>query len=202
MADFTQAAVADAIAHQHVTNAESVYGSSLTPTDGALWAVIHMHHGFFEAGANATPASFFVQTNLGITNESWTTVAQFTVTDATVVIENMDDTEASGEVVLAVTSTTDFAANDYIYIQDASVPADGEWHQIDVIVSNTSINLVSGLVTGKDTADNIFSHAETFTMTLDLSGVARWRVIYKNEGSGPAMNTAIWVRYIEVTDIA
>ena len=184
-----------------MTDADGVDGSRIAPTSGALWAQIHMHHGFIEEGANATPASFFVQTNLGITNESWTTVAQFTVTDATTFIENMDETEASGVVVLAVSSTTGFAANDYIYIQDASVVADGEWHQIDVIVSNTSINLVSGLVTGKDTADNIFSDAETFTMQLDLSGVARWRVIYKNEGSGPAMNTAIWVRYIEVTDI-
>ena len=201
MADFTQASVADAISHQEVSHANSVYGSSITPTTGALWAVIHMHHALIEVGDNANPQSFYVQTNLGTTNESWTTVAQFTATDdSTIVTEAMTATEASGEVSLAVASTTDFLANDYIYIQDTTTPANSEWHQIDKITGTPSIDITAGLVTGKDNADIIWSHAETFTMTLDLSGVARWRVIYKSEGAA-AMNSAIWVRYIEVTDI-
>ena len=201
MADFSQAAVADAMAHVQTTNPASVFGSSITPTAGALWAVIHLHHAFWEEGDHAVPSSFYVQTNLGTTNESWTTVAQFTTTDeANVTSEQMDATEASGEVELAVTLTAGFAADDYIYVWDASVAANSEWHQIDLIATDATVTLISGLVTGKDSADFIFSHAETFTMTLDLSGVARWRVIYKNEGSG-AGNTAIWVRYIEVTDI-
>ena len=80
--------------------------------------------------------------------------------------------------------------------------ADSEWHQIQQINSvGTDITLTAGLVTAKDTSDNIYSQAETFTMTLDLSGVIRWRVIYLNEG-GTSVDSAIWVRYIEVTDIA
>ena len=55
-------------------------------------------------------------------------------------------------------------------------------------------------MTAKDTSDNIYTQAETFTYTLDLSGVVRWRVIYLNEG-GTSSDSAIWVRYIEVTDI-
>jgi len=201
MADFSQAAVADAMAHVEVDHPESVFGSSITPTAGALWAVIHMHHALREVGDNANPQSFFVQTNLGTTDESWTTVAQFTATDdSTIVTEAMTATEASAEVAMAVASTTDFLANDYIYIQDTTTAANSEWHQIDRIQADAFIHLTAGLVTGKDNADIIWSNAETFTMTLDLSGISRWRVIYKSEGAA-AMNSAIWVRYIEVTDI-
>jgi hypothetical protein len=200
MADFTQAAIADALAHQEVTHPNSVYGSSITPTAGALWAQIHMHHGFIEAGANTNPASFYIQTNLGTSKESWVTVAQFTATSATVVLENLTATEPIDETVLAVASTTGFAANDYIYVHDVNTAANSEWHQVDKIVSNTSIDIIGGLVVAKDTSDNVYSDAENFSMLLDLSGAVRWRVNYKSEGSS-AMNTAIWVRYIEVTDI-
>ena len=157
-----------------------------------------MHHGFIEAGANTNPASFFVQTNLGATgsDESWSTVAQFTVTDATVVTENMTATEAAGETVLAVADVAGFAATDYIYIEDNTTAADSEWQQIQEVVGSTSIDIMSpGLETGKDNADRIWSDAETFTMVLDLSGVGRWRVVYMNQG-GTAMNKAIWVRFI------
>jgi len=162
-----------------------------------------MHHAFREEGANTNPQSFFVQTNLAATgsDESWATVAQFTATDTTTFEELLDNTEAAGVTELAVTLTAGFAAGDYIYIRDASVVADGEWQQIQEIATDSTIDIMSpGLETGKDSSDTIYSDAETFTMTLDLSGVARWRVIYMNEG-GTAMTTAIWVRYIEVTDI-
>ena len=199
MADFTQGSLTDAIAHAEVTHPNSVYGSSLTPTAGALWAQIHIHHGFIEAGANTNAGSFYIQTNLGTTNENWVTVAQFTTTTATTVIENMTATEPIGEVTMAVASTTGFAANDYIYIQDVGTAANSEWHQVDLIVSNTSIDLTEGLVVQKDTSDNIFSDAENWSFRLDLSAVARWRVTYKHEGA-TGMNTAIWVNFIEATD--
>jgi hypothetical protein len=200
MADFTQAAVADAIAHQHVTHANSVYGSAKTPTAGALWAEIHMLHGFIQDTANTNPGSFYVQTTLLTTDEAWLTVAQFTTFNGTPVTEALTATEPSSETVLAVASTTGFAANDYIYVQDAGTATDSEWHQLDIISAPSSVTLTEGLVVGKDASDFIFSNAEQFRMQLDLSGVARWRVIYKHEGATGA-DTAIWAHYIEVTDI-
>lgn len=200
MADFTQAAVADAIAHTENTHPWTSVGSSITPTTGALYALIHMHHAFVEAATNTNPPSFFVQTNLGTTGESWTSVAQFTATDADAVLENLTATEPIGETAMTVVSTTGFAAGDYIYIDDINTAADSEWHQVQQLNSvATDITLVTGLVAAKDTSDNIYSEAETFTMQLDLSGVARWRVLYMNEGA-TSLDSAIWVRYIEVTD--
>ena len=200
MAGFTQAAVADALAHNQQNHPFTDVGSAITPTAGALWANITMHHAFVEAGDNVNPGSFFVQINLGATDESWTSVAQFAVVDeASIVTEQLTATEPAGETVLAVSSTTGFAAEDYIYVQDASVEVNSEWQQIQQIVTNTSIDILTpGLETQKDTLDFIWSDAETFTMRLELSGIARWRVVYMNEGV-TAMNTAWWVRYIEVT---
>lgn len=203
MADFTQASAGlrDAITHQAITNPNSVYGSSLTPVSGAMWAKIHMHHAFIEAASNANPGSFYVQTNLGTTNENWVTEAQFPVFNGTPVTEALTATEPATEKVLAVASTTGFAADDYIYVQDAGTEADSEWHQLDKIAAGVSLDLVDGLVTGKDSSDFAWSNAENFPYRLDLSGVVRWRVTYKAEGSTGA-NVAIWVQYIEVTDFA
>ena len=201
MAVFQRQTVADVIAHQEITHPDSVYGSSLTPQAGALWTEIAMHHAFIEAGANTNPASFYVQTNLEATGENWVNKAQFTVTNNTTVTEAMTATEPIGETVMAVASTTGFAANDYIYLQDTVSDTDSEWHQIDKIVVGVSIDLTEGLVVQKDSSDVIWSDAENFAYRLDLSGVARWRVIYKNEGA-TAMNTAIWVRHIEVKAFA
>ena len=202
MADFTQQPIADALAHNQQNHPFTDVGSAITPEDGALWALIHMHHAFVETGDNADPASFFIQTNLGLTDESWVTKGQFTVVDESAVVdEAMLATEPAGETALLVTSAGGFAATDYIYIQDGSVETDSEWHQIQETNGTPEIIILSpGLETGKDSSDVIFSHAQSFEMTLDLSGVARWRVVYMNEGSA-ARNTAWWVRYIEVTDI-
>ena len=160
-----------------------------------------MYHGFVQGGTNTDPASFYVQTNRGTTDESWLTVGQFTVTDAAVETENLTGTEPSGETVLTVAATANFAGLQYVYIEDNSSVPNSEWQHLQEIDTNVSLTIAgAGLQTGKDSADRITNNAESFSMTLDLSGVARWRVIYMSEGSA-AMNSAIWVRYIEVTDI-
>ena len=201
MANFTRAAIADAIAHTESTHPWSSFAGSITPTDGALWALITMHHAYVEAVAAANPPSFYVQVNLGTTAESWTTVSQFTATDTLPELENLTATEPIGEFVITVASTANFAPGDYVYIDDVNTVADGEWHQVQQLsLVGTDIALTASLVTAKDTSDNIWTKAETFTMTLDLSAVVRWRVIYLNEG-GTSSDSVIWVRYIEVTDI-
>ena len=205
MSDFTQAAagVLDAIAHQHVTHPNSVYGADITPTPGALWAEIKMSHALIEISqANTNPGSFYVQTSLegADVEDAWVTKGQFTVTNATPADEALDAQEVAGTAVIAVTLTAGFAADDVIYITDSTAANNGEWHQIDRIVTDTSVDLVDDLDFQKEIGDLIFSDAEHFPMQLDLSGVAKWRVIYKAEG-GTGANVAIRARYIEVTDI-
>lgn len=205
MADFTQApaGVLDAIAHQEVTHSSlassTVIGATITPTAGALWAEIHMHHAFIEAVVNTNPGSFEVQKNLETTGENWVTVAPFTTTDATPNIETPSNAEGIGDTVIEVASTTGFVPGEFLYFRDVVALAQSEWHQIRSIVANVSITLMDGLVVAKGTDDRLFSDAGHFSMILDLSGVARWRTNYIHQGAIGA-NTAIWVRYIEVTD--
>lgn len=200
MAVYTNAAVADAVAHQHVTHPNSVYGADITPNSGALAALIAISHGFTEATANTNPGSFYVQISLegADVEDAWVTVAQFTVTNATPADEALDAQEPAGEAVMAVTLTAGFAAGDVIYITDSTGDNNSEWHQIDKIVTDTSIDLVDDLDFQKEIGDNIFSDAEHFAFTLDLKGVAKWRVIYKAEG-GTGANVAIRARYKEVS---
>jgi len=201
MANFTQAVVADAIAHQHITHPNSVYGADITPTAGSLWATVHMSHALIEATANTNPGSFYVQTSLegaGV-EDAWVTVAQFTVSNATPGDEALDAQEVAGTAVIAVTLTAGFVADDVIYITDDTADNNSEWHKIDKVVTDTSIDLVDDLDFQKEIGDVIFSDAEHFSMKLDLSGVTKWRVIYKAEGATGA-DVAVRARYIEVTD--
>jgi len=207
MAVYQQTAVADAIAHQHVTHQNSVYGADIIAsagfTAGALWAYIHMFHGFTEAASNADPGSFYVQTSLegaGV-DDAWANVAIFPATIVTPSDEALDAQEVAGTSVLAVTATAGFVANDLIYITDSSADNLSEWHQIDIIDTNVSINLVDDLDNQKEIGDTIFSDAEHFTFPLDLSGIAKWRVIFKHEGTTGA-NVAIRARFIEVAAFA
>lgn len=200
MADFTVSSVFDLIAHQHVTHPNSVYGSARPATD-MLFARIAIHHGFIEAGANTNPGSFYIQTRLEAAVDQWVTAFKITATDATIVTEALTATEPIGEKVLACASTTGFAANDYIYVTDVTGDTDDEWHQLDKIVTDTTLDIIDGLRAAKASGDDAFSDAQHWEYLLDLAGVAEYRVFYKHEG-GTGMNSAIWVRGIEVTDFS
>lgn len=204
MSDYTVSAQFDLLAHQELTHSATLaaaVGTARTATD-MLGVHIHMHHGFIEgAQANTNPGSFYVQTRLNAAGDEWVTVAQFITTNATPVTEQIQTGEAATSTTILVTSTTGFANGDYIYIDDADAVGDSEWHQIEYITTDTSVELFDGLVNGKDSDDYIYSDAEHFSMYLDLAGIADYRVCYRHNGATGA-NTAIWVTGIEVTDFA
>lgn len=209
MADFTRGSVTDAIAHQHVTHAAEgasalVVGADQTITDGAMWAKIELFHGFTEAAANTNPGSFYIQTSLEASGveDAWLIDAQFLIAEVgTPADEALDAQEVAGTAAIAVTFTAGFVADDLIYITDSTADNNSEWHQISHIVTDTTVNLVDDLDFQKEIGDVIFGSAEHFRHTLDLSGIAKWRVIFKHQGAAGA-NVAIRARYIEVTDFA
>ena len=77
-------------------------------------------------------------------------------------------------------------ANDTLYIQDAGVVANGEWGRCREIVTDTTIDLVDGLTTEKDSADVIWNDADIFNCQLDLTAVGRVRVVFQHEGAAGA----------------
>ena len=204
MAIYTRGPVTECFAASitELTHPQSEFGTIVTPTAGALWAEIELLHAFIEATVNTDPGSFIIQKTLeAVSNDRWIDVAEFTVTDALPETEALSATEAAGVSSIAVASTTNLLSRQTIFIQDASVVLDSEWHKIDRIVSNTSVELVNGLRVGKDASDAMFNAAETFPYTLDLSGVVRWRVIYAMNEEGTGANVAIAGKFIEVRSI-
>ena len=143
-----------------------------------------MYHASVEAAANTNAGTFYVQASGSSANdEDWINVASFTATVSTADTEAMTATEAEGETVLACASTTGFAAGDKLYIQDAGTLTDSEWGLCQEIVTNTSIDLVDGLTTGKDSSDVIWNDADLFIAQIDLTAIGRIRLIFLHEGA-------------------
>lgn len=183
MASLTKTQDIAILAHTAITHPDTLVGSA-QDVSTKLDAMIVMYHASVEATANTNPGTFLVQvTPAASGNEDWATIARYDATISTADTEAMTATEPQGETVLAVASTTGFVAGDRLYIQDTSVVADGEWGLCQEIVTNTSINLVDGLTNQKDSADVIWNDADRFICKLDLTSIARIRVVFMHEGA-------------------
>ena len=100
-------------------------------------------------------------TNQGISkrkaqvNDQWMTVVPFTTSDGTSATSALDATEAIGVTELSITSSASFAADDYIYVDDATADTDDEWHTIVGIDLNaTDLTIAEGLVAAKASGDD------------------------------------------------
>ena len=174
---------ADALTHQAVTHPNTIVGSALDVST-KLAMTLALFHASVEAAANTNPGKFLVLVSGSASgNEDWAVAAEFDATISTADTEAMTATEPIGETVLAVTATAGFAANDILYIQDASVVVDGEWARCKKIVTNTSVDLVDGLTNGKDSSDVIWNDADIWICQLDLTAVGRVRVVFQHEGA-------------------
>ena len=172
-----------ALAHQLITHPATVAGSVIDVST-ILGATVLMYHGFIEATANTNPGSFIVQiSGASSGDEDWADIGEFPAVTGTPDDEALTASEPAAEKVLAVASTAGFAAGDKVYIQDAGTVADGEWGMVEQIVTNTSIDLVSGLTNAKDSSDFIFNNAQRFSMYVDCTAVGRIRVIFMHEGA-------------------
>lgn len=179
----------EVIAHQAATHPTTIVGASksaLTKRGVSLF----LYHAYVEATADTNPGKFLVQTRPdagdGTVNEHWATVVEFTAKGTTPDTEALTATEPSGETVMAVASTTGFAVEDLVYLQDTTTLADSEWGKLRSLVLNTSLTLIDGLTTGKDSADVIWNDASTFTCYLDLNAGESYRVVWTHEGAAGA----------------
>ena len=194
MADFTQSKSA-IITHQAVTNPESVKGSAVD-VRAALDALLVIRHAYIEAvDPGGIEPEIHVMASLDQTAsppaDSWFKVVTFKATDpgAAPATEAMTATEPIAETALAVASTAGFAAGDDIYVRDTTTETDSEWHTVDKVVTNTSVDIFEGLVVAKDSADIIWGSAQSFRVPIP-GNVGHVNVYYSNEGAS-APNTAV-----------
>jgi len=179
----------EVLAHQAATHPTTIVGSAIDCRTKRA-AVIHLYHGYVEAAADTNPGLFLVQVRPdagdGAATEHWITVRKLTAKGTTPDTEAMTATEPVGETVLACASTTGFAVEDELYIQDTTTLADSEWATLKTFVANTSVNLIDGLTVQKDSADVIWNDASKFVVGLDLNGMESFRVVWTHEGAAGA----------------
>lgn len=172
----------EVLAHQAVAHPLTVKGAAQDVTT-KISATIAMFHASVEAVENTNPGKFLVQISASSSgDEDWVTITEFTPQVSTADTETMTATEAGGETVLAVSSTTGFASEQILYIQDTGTLTDSEWARCQEIVTDTSIDLIDGLTNGKDSSDVIWNDAEIFYAQIDLASIGRLRVVFQHEG--------------------
>lgn len=174
------------LSHQAATHPTTIVSSAVDARTKRA-ATIFLYHAYVEATADTNPGSFKVQVRPdagdGSATEHWITVAQLTAKGTTPDTEAMTATEPIGETILAVASTTGFAVDDLLYIQDTTTLADSEWAELKTFVANTNIQLIDGLTVQKDSADVIWNDASRFVVALDLNGIESFRVVWSHEGA-------------------
>ena len=202
MADYTQSATATIIAHQALTHPGMLEG---TPVACATYlsGVITVRIASVEATANATGVMVWIQGSFETSgDDAWFNLATFrgsTVVPETEALNGGG--EPIAETVIACASTANLLVEDYIYLQDASVVADGEWHYITKVVTNTSITIDYGLAVAKDDSDFIWTEADVFVCNLqDLGGLKRVNVLVVHE-AGTGSNLHVLAEGVFATDL-
>lgn len=176
----------EVLAHQAATHPTTIVGSAIDCST-KIGATVFLYHGYVEATADTNPGKFLVQvrpdSGSGSVLEHWITVAECGAAGTTPDTEAMTATEPAGETVLAVASTAGFAVEDELYIQDTGTLTDSEWAKCRTFATNTSITLIDGLTTQKDSADVIWNDARKWVIPLDLNGIESFRVVWTHEGA-------------------
>lgn len=176
----------EVLAHQAATHPTTIVGSAIDCRTKRA-ATLFLYHGYVEATADTNFGSFKVQVRPdagdGSVLEHWITVATLPAKGTTPDTEAMTATEPQGETTLAVASTSGFAVDDLLYIQDTSTLADSEWAELKTLVTNTNVQLIDGLTNQKDSADVIWNDASRYVINMDLNGIESFRVVWSHEGA-------------------
>ena len=182
------------LAHQAVTHPATVKSDAVSVAN-IRRVRIELFHAIVEAEANTNPQTLHIQTNmLGADVEDWVTVVPIKVSNATPATEALTATEPVGETELAVTSSSGFAAEDIVYIQNATL-ANSEWQLVQELATTpTRIILVDGLEFEQSATSTLWGSAQRFSVEINTEGIAEFRAVYMSEG-GTAANTHFKVHY-------
>lgn len=175
-----------ALTHQAATHPTTIVGSAIDCSTKRA-AIVFLYHGYVEATADTNFGKFLVQVRpdngSGSVTENWVTVFEGPARGTTPDTEAMTATEPVGETTLACASTTGFAVEDELYIQDTGTLANSEWAKCKTFVANTNIQLIDGLTNEKDNTDVIWNDASKYVVSLDLNGIESFRVVWTHEGA-------------------
>lgn len=157
-------------------SASSVAISTPVSTGNALGATIFIHFGREAETAAGAGVNIRIEASSKSSGEGhWYPLCIFTTGFAACSGEAVSGTEAAGQTVISVASTTGLTAGDIIFFFNGTI-ANSEWHRIKSIVAATSVTLEDALVNAQ-TGSTFYDSAEMFVAQLDLTAVSRLRIV-------------------------
>ena len=200
MANITQSATHTFLSHQLLTHPGMLEG---TPDVVATYlsGVITVKIGNIEATANATGPAVIIQGSFETSgDDAWFDLIEFTGSTTVAEVEALTATEPVAETAIACASTTNLVVGGWVYICDASVVADGEWHRIVSVDTNVSITIAYGLANQKDSSDSIYTETDIFTAHINCEGLKRINVLVVHEAA-TGSNLHVLAEGVFATDI-
>ena len=209
MADVTQAAIT-LIAHTSMTNAATRAGLNAVGADQDIRTyisgMVYVYHAIVEAAANDPGIDYILQGrwSTGATSdEDWIDLWTFTTGTTAAVAAVIQTTEAAAETTIGVESdpTAAFTPGTLVYIDDATATADGEWNRVAISEAGSPpvVTIVDGLTNAKAASDNIWTQAELFVGSVDLSGMSYVRMVVQGSDTTGA-NTHFKAHMVAFTD--
>lgn len=186
------------IAHSMVAHPDKVVGAELDVS--ALFGIdLICYLGYVEAAPNGNPPSFLVQKNHNPSgNKGWKTITHFlsgvTGTPETEGIASV----SANDITTDTSGAQDFTEREAIYIRDTNGGSpktttgalstgdqESEWGTVADLPDTTSIILVDNPTNAKDGSDEVWE-AEEFSVSINLDGISRLRVVFIHYGAAGA----------------
>ena len=165
------------------TAQNAVGESTELDVSGMFSLKLHIQHALTTDAVENADGVFLVQfaSETGSSNEDWQTVFIIPMVTGTPNTEALG-TEAAGQTVLEVTSTTGRYTNDgvqWMFIEDNSLAA-SEMVLVVSAVSNTSVTIQDGTSEAHTSADALWDIADSRSYFVDVYQEDRMRVIVDN----------------------
>jgi len=136
--------------------------------DASIKTILHIVMANCNTSAGGSEAGFRIFVRVSATDEGWRELINLTATGGTANAGDMDDTAASGQAVIPLTSTTNFETpGDIFFLHDAGTMADsclvifGGTYSDDV-----SITVIDNLVNAYDASDYLYDVVDQWNITL------------------------------------
>lgn len=164
----------------------SVLLSSAIDVTTKFAVTLAIHFGRRSATALTTAVTIRIEYSAKASGDGhWYPLATYLTKIAAVTSQAVNGTCASGQNVVAMTSTTGMGVGDIVYIDNGTI-ANSEWGRIKVVTSNTSITLEDNLVNAQ-TGATVYPAGEMFAAQIDCTAVGRLRVVVDGSGTGQAV---------------
>jgi hypothetical protein len=181
---------------QSVASNTVVLGSAID-VSAKLGAFIYLHFGRRAATALTNNGFFRVEGSPKTSGDGhWFPLATYSTATAACEAEAVSGTVNSGTNVITVASTTNLTAGDLIFVDNGTI-GNSEWGRIKSISTNVSVTIEDNLVNAQ-TGATLYDAAEIPPpLPVDLSGVARMRVVFDGSGTGQAVAIEVEAVYFD-----